>query len=289
MEDFNQYQELPNKYLGSDRKKTLLINGEKYLLKFPDPIRNKKYVLSYINNAVSEYLGCHIYESIGIPVQETRLGFYREKNGKTKVACACKDFCRNEFELYEVKALSLANTESENEEKGDVLDTLSVIRALPIGEKLEEHFWDMFVVDALICNTDRHEGNWGVLMQTGPNNDMLIAPVYDCGSSLVPLLADEELSFDVAKNYAVNARSASVLNGRRICFSQYILSMENSALNEAVKRIFPRINMNAIVKIIESIDCISEQRKVFYKDLIRITFEQTLEPVYKAVSSGVNI
>lgn len=92
MEDFNQYQELPNKYLGSDRKKTLLISGEKYLLKFPDPVRNKRHVLSYINNAVSEYLGCHIYESIGIPVQETRLGFYKEKNGKKKIACACKDF-----------------------------------------------------------------------------------------------------------------------------------------------------------------------------------------------------
>ena len=165
MENFNQFQELPNKYLGSDRKKTLLIHGEKYLLKFPDPIRNKKHVLSYINNAVSEYLGCHIYESIGISVQETRLGKYKEKNGKTKIACACKDFCRNEFELYEVKALSLANTESEKETKGDILDTLSVIRGLPIGEKLEKHFWDMFVIDALICNTDRHEGNWGVLIK----------------------------------------------------------------------------------------------------------------------------
>lgn len=288
MEDFNQYQELPNKYLGSDRKKTLLINGEKFLLKFPDPVRNKKHVLSYINNAVSEYLGCHIYGSIGIPVQETLLGVYRETNGKTKIACACKDFCCNEFELYEVKALSLADTENEKDAKGDIFNILSVIRGLPIGEKLEKHFWDMFVVDSLICNTDRHEGNWGVLIQNG-SNQMSIAPVYDCGSSLVPLLADEELSLDVAKNYAVNARSASVLDGRRVCFSQYILSMKNPSLNEAVKRIFPRIDMEAIEKLIESIDCISEKRKTFYKDLIRITFELTLKPVYKVVSSGSNI
>lgn len=288
MDNFNRYQELPNKYLGSDRKKTLLIDGEKYLLKFPDPIRNKRHVLSYINNAVSEYLGCHVFESIGLSVQETRLGFYKEKNGKTKIACACKDFCRNEYELYEVKALSLANTENETEEKGDILDTLSVIRGLPIGKQLEKHFWDMFVVDALICNTDRHEGNWGVLMRIG-SNDMSIAPVYDCGSSLVPLLADEELSFEVAKNYAINARSASILEGRRTCFSQYILSMKNPALNEAVKRMFPRIDMKAIEKIIEEIDCISEKRKCFYKDLIRITLEQTLKPVFGAVSSGNNI
>lgn len=92
MEDFNQYQELPNKYLGSDRKKTLLIDGEKYLLKFPDPVRNKRHILSYINNAVSEYLGCHIYESIGIVVQETRLGFFKEKNGKQRLPVHVKIF-----------------------------------------------------------------------------------------------------------------------------------------------------------------------------------------------------
>jgi len=56
-----------------------------------------------------------------------------------------------------------------------------------------------------------------------------------------------------------------------------------------VKRIFPRIDMIAIEKIIESIDCISEKRKAFYKDLIRITFEQALKPVYRSVSFCSNI
>lgn len=123
------------------------------------------------------------------------------------------------------------------------------------------------------------------MLRTG-SNDMSIAPVYDCGSSLTPLLADEELSFEVAKNYAVNSRSASVLEGKRICFSQYILSMKNPALNEAVKRIFPQIDMEAIEKIIGLIDCISEKRKDFYKNLIRANYELTLKPVYKAISSG---
>lgn len=43
------------------------------------------------------------------------------------------------------------------------------------------------------------------------------------------------------------------------------LSMKNPALNEAVKRIFPQIDMEAIEKIIGLIDCISEKRKDFYK------------------------
>ena len=30
-------------------------------------------------------------------------------------------------------------------------------------DSLLERFWDMFVVDALIGNWDRHNGNWGFL------------------------------------------------------------------------------------------------------------------------------
>ena len=40
--------------------------------------------LSYTNGCVSEYLGCQIFKSIGIPVQETLLGTYT-KNGKEKI------------------------------------------------------------------------------------------------------------------------------------------------------------------------------------------------------------
>ncbi|MCI9596343.1 MAG: hypothetical protein HFE75_03415 [Firmicutes bacterium] len=30
--------------------------------------------------------------------------------------------------------------------------------------KLNEFFWDMFIVDALVGNFDRHNGNWGFLV-----------------------------------------------------------------------------------------------------------------------------
>lgn len=282
MENFNQYQEIPNKYLGSDRKRTILINGEEYLLKFPDPIRDKRHMVSYINNALSEYVGCHIYESIGIPVQDTKLGIYQEQNGKVKIACACKDFCKDGTELYEVKAFILSNTEFDKDFKGDIFYTLNTIRKLPIGNQLEMHFWDMFVVDALICNTDRHDGNWGVLLNK-KLNEMSIAPVYDCGSSLVPLLDDEELTYKMAKNYSINSRSAGTINGKRVCFSEYILSMENPCLNDAIERIVPKIDIKKINSIIDKVECVSEKRKTFYKDLIKFSYELVLQPTYKKV------
>ncbi len=47
------------------------------MLKFPDPSRAKKIQQSYINNQFSEYIGCHIFESVGIPVQKTLLGIFQ--------------------------------------------------------------------------------------------------------------------------------------------------------------------------------------------------------------------
>lgn len=50
------------------------------MLKFPAaPSKNKE--ISYAN---AEYLGCHIFDLVGIPVQETLLGLYR-KGGKRKL------------------------------------------------------------------------------------------------------------------------------------------------------------------------------------------------------------
>lgn len=47
-------------------------------------------------------------------------------------------------------------------------------------------FWRMFVVDALLGNFDRHNGNWGFLVDPSDNWRASIAPVFDCGSCLLP-------------------------------------------------------------------------------------------------------
>ena len=61
---------------------SVIYNGEQYMLKFPVlPSRSK--AMGYTNGCASEYIGCHIFNSIGIPVQETLLGTYT-KNDKGK-------------------------------------------------------------------------------------------------------------------------------------------------------------------------------------------------------------
>lgn len=81
MIDFTNLPVRNKTYAGANGSKiSVLYNGELYMLKFPAvPAVNKQ--MSYANDCVSEYLGCHIFESIGIPVQKTILGTYT-KNGK---------------------------------------------------------------------------------------------------------------------------------------------------------------------------------------------------------------
>ena len=48
--------------------------------------------------------------------------------------------------------------------------------------KLKERFWDMFIIDALINNNDRNEGNWGLVLNKN-TGDLRITPVYDNGAA----------------------------------------------------------------------------------------------------------
>lgn len=45
MIDFTDCIEEFNNYKGSEKKKTLIYNDNKYLVKFPDPIREKIYLI----------------------------------------------------------------------------------------------------------------------------------------------------------------------------------------------------------------------------------------------------
>lgn len=70
MIDFSNFPIKNKTYTGANGSKICVVyKGEAYMLKFPmPPTRNKK--MSYANSCFSEYIGCHIFESIGIPTQK---------------------------------------------------------------------------------------------------------------------------------------------------------------------------------------------------------------------------
>ena len=281
MIDFTNAIEQLNSYRGSEKKKTLIYNNKKYLVKFPDPVREKNKNVSYINNAFSEYVGSNIFKLIGFKTQNTELGVY-EYDGKKKIVCACEDFTDDDNVLYEFENLVLStNPDKKIEtELNDIIDVIKESKMINTEETIEK-FWDMFIVDSLIGNTDRHNGNWGFLLnkKTGKID---FSPIYDCGSCLNPMIEDEELekiTETEIKNLAINSYSCIKEKGKKINYITYIKEMENKECNEAIKRIFPNIKINEIKNFINNIEEITTARKEFYKNIIEQRYN-IIENVY---------
>ncbi|MFR3155430.1 MAG: HipA domain-containing protein [Christensenellales bacterium] len=285
MIDFTNAIEEFNKYKGSEKKKTLIYDSKRYLVKFPDPIREKNKNISYINNAYSEYVGSNIFRIVGFKVQNTILGKYKY-NGNDKIVCACEDFTDEENELYEFESIAL----SSNPDKKigtEVEDIMEVIKTNKmICSDTSKMFWKMFIIDALIGNTDRHNGNWGFLINV-KTQKIEFSPIYDCGSCLNPLLEDteiEKLDEIAIKNLAINCYSCLRENGKRINYINYIKKMKNKECNDAIKEIFLDIKINEINKFIDEIEGISNIRKAFYKSIINYRYI-CIKDVYEIIIS----
>ena len=285
MIDFTNAIEEFNKYKGSEKKKTLIYDSKRYLVKFPDPIREKNKNISYINNAYSEYVGSNIFRIVGFKVQNTILGKYKY-NGNDKIVCACEDFTDEENELYEFESIALSSNPDKKigTEVEDIMEVIQTNKM--ICSDTSKMFWKMFIIDALIGNTDRHNGNWGFLINV-KTQKIEFSPIYDCGSCLNPLLEDteiEKLDEIAIKNLAINCYSCLRENGKKINYINYIKKMKNKECNDAIKEIFLDIKINEINKFIDEIEGISNIRKAFYKSIINYRYN-CIKDVYEIIIS----
>lgn len=219
-------------YNGANGKKIAVeYNGEDYMLKFPPSGQDKPTELSYTNSCISEYLGSSIFNLIGIEAQETLLGTYRVGE-KLKIVCACKDFTADNIRLYDF--CSIKNTVIDSEHGGtgteleDITETMEKQQFVDPVE-LTEHFWNVFVVDALLGNFDRHNGNWGFIVNS-ETGKARIAPIYDCGSCLLPQADDNVMKAVLSSEEELDKRifrfptSAIQENKRKINYYDFMTS-----------------------------------------------------------------
>lgn len=278
-------------YNGANGKKIAVeYNGRVYMLKFPPSAEGKQTELSYTSSCISEHIASSVFGLLEIPAQKTMLGTFRVA-GKEKVVCACLDFTDGGKVLYDF--CSIKNTVIDSEHGGTGTELSDLIETFEKQEfvnpkELEIYFWDMFVVDALLGNFDRHNGNWGFLVDHSLQTAE-IAPVFDCGSCLLPQ-ADDKVMDKVLKNEdELNARifqfpaSAIREHGRKICYYDFLMAGEYPECNKALLRIVPRINIKEIQDFIDTVPYLSELQNRFYKTYIRARLERLLLPAYKKV------
>lgn len=278
-------------YNGANGKKIAVqYNGEIYMLKFPPVPNRAKTELSYTNSCFSEYLCCHIFDMLGIPVQQTLLGTY-SVNGKEKIVCACKDFTSDTVSFFDFCSIKNTIIDSELNGKGtdinEILETISLQQYVD-PQKLSDFFFDVFIADALVGNFDRHNGNWGFLFDR-TSQKYEIAPVYDCGSCLLPQADDEMLRSIMSDRGEFNSRiynyplSAIYYNGRKINYHNFINSLEFKECNRALLRIAPRIDTEKINALIDETSYISGVQREFYKAFIGARLEKIITPAYTKI------
>ena len=67
-----------------------------------------------------------------------------------------------------------------------------------LGEAFVRSLNEMIVFDALVCNTDRHFGNFGVLVDSHTNRIVRPAPLFDHGNALFNFAGDENWRSEAA-------------------------------------------------------------------------------------------
>ena len=277
--DFSNYELSKKSYGGTEKKLGIIIGGEPYMLKFP-----KKTAFGIRYNTISEYIGSHIYKLLGFSCQDTYLGTY-----KGEIVVACKDFVDNGVQFVPFNDVGESTIEEDKEQYqysyDDIVTLLSANKKLTHVEETISIFFEIYIVDALIGNFDRHGGNWGFLKK---DNKYYLAPIFDNGSCLYPNMIDEnEMNEIINSEEQINMRiynfptSQIKLGGNKSSYYEVISSLAFSEINKALLKIYPLIDLEKINEIIDDISCISEIHKLFYKTMIKKRYDLIIDYSYK--------
>ena len=282
--DFSDFRLSNIRYGGSERKLGILINDEPYMLKFQKVTRFGKR-----NNHLSEFLGSHIFEILGFDVHETYLGTY-----KGEAVVACKDFVTNGYEFVPFNDVGESTIETDKEKYQytykDIISLLKKNQKITNIDETISIFFEMYIVDALIGNFDRHGANWGFLKK---DNKYKLAPIFDNGSCLFPQLVNEdEIKFILSDQKEINERiykfptSQIKLGEGKSSYFEVISSLKFEECNKALVKIYSKVDLNKINDLIDSLN-ITKVHKDFYKLMIEERFNKIIKYSYDKLN-GVN-
>ncbi|MCM1497508.1 MAG: CtkA family protein [Clostridium sp.] len=281
-----------------------------YIIKYPKPSRYFQNLkeLDYVTSPLSEYIGSHIYAILGYDVHETLLGYRNNK-----IVVACKDFCGHPaVKLMEMRTIkngankeleSMLEQQMKSSATGDNVDLdeqllhLEYNPTLQQVDNVKERFWDMAVIDILIDNKDRNNGNWGLLLNemTGMRQ---LAPIYDNGNAFSSKATDAQLkqymdSPDLTERLT-GSRTIYMRNGKTLS-AKKLLKLDNQDLKQAIVRNTPKIQecMPEIKKFIQEIPetyqdktVCSSIRKQYYGKGMEIRLNELLLPAYEAINEN---
>lgn len=279
-------------------KDGIIYKKEFWIVKYPKNTAGMRVEdMSYSTAPLSEYIGSQIYRILGFPVHETFLAFRNNK-----IVVACKDFCKYEGQLREVRTIkNLANPELAEllernfSETGsgatDIEELLLHIKyndILSNVDGIEQRFWDCIVIDALINNNDRNNGNWGVLRE---QNRYVLAPIFDNGACFSNKVSDERirkflmdeslLEASVTNTVSTYGKDGKHFNIRKL------FEMDYEQLYVSLERLYPVIvnkfeeiktMINDIPEMFGDLYVCSKERKLYYLRSMEMRMNKIFRP-----------
>lgn len=262
--DFSPYELKVSVYDGAAEKRTMLMDGHLYMVKFgydAAPQEEHPSRTSYVNLPVNEYIGSKVFAASGIPTQDVILGDYK---GRSVVAC--RDFMYEmdpNLMLLHFKQLEISMPGGSSRSKArpdwefvsqvlDEHDALEGIRA-----RARHRFLQMTCVDALIGNFDRHANNWGFIADRRTADILDLAPVYDCGSSLSPSLSREGMRERVEDPQQMREANMAApymamnVGGKRRKFAFFLTSETARPFRAELPELWPRLSEEVTDRIVE--------------------------------------
>lgn len=283
--DYSRYQSSGRYYTGAERKKGILIQGEPYIVKYA---KNSPQGITYSH--ISEYIGSHLFQMVGLEAQQTFLGIC---DGSPVVVM--KDFIGEDEIFVPFNAVGDSTLEQSRERYQytyhDIMQMLEENMKLTDVEGTIQHFWNMYLVDAWIGNFDRHGSNWGFLKK---DNRYRMAPIYDNGSSLFPRLNTDmklqkilDSKEEILKRVYTFPTSQILLQGKKSSYYELIDSLQYKECNDALIRMKPKIDLEKMEKIIDGVEEISMVRKTFYKSMLHLRYEVMIKEPYRKLIGKV--
>ncbi len=268
-------------YGGTKRKTGIVLDGEKYIIKFPGNSSN-----GYSYHHVSEYLGSQIFDMLGIVAQDTWLGTYEEEE-----VVVLKDFVLGSEYFVPFDDLVDCFLDLNDRRRYGYRDMIDMLKMKiePDGvEEIIDGFWDMFTVDTLIGNFERHGRNWGFIKKGGKYT---AAPVFGNDSCLFPEIVSDEQCLELLRSKEKMEqrifRSPALrilFDGTKSSFSDIIISQCFPECDRALWRIIKKIDLTSLHALVNGVEFMSDIRKKFiltvleerYKRLLLEPFERMM-------------
>lgn len=143
-------------------------------------------------------------------------------------------------------------------------------------------------IDTIIGNFDRHTGNWGYLYNDEAEVEKIkLAPIYDCGSSLYPMLAEKGIAELLSSPKMIDDRiyqypkAAFSYEGKQISYHDFLLServLKDPIACNAIDNISERYDQAKVNNVIENTPAISDIRKEMYKKMLEYRVEKLIVP-----------